>query len=209
MATYKSEIGKIFRTKDAPICGCGEGNIHEIVDQDDYVAKIYHRHDYFFRAERERKILAMMKDGQEPAILKHVAWPVAALYDIDTGSFAGYAMPKVTDVAHLNTICRYGEQREQLSWDHFVTIAQNLSGASHDVHSLGQIVGDFNPNNVLVGNDGQVMLVDTDSFHISDGQGHVFRCTVGMGPFFPPEMQYIRDLSSAPLPTFTKESDRL
>ena len=56
-----------------------------------------------------------------------------------------------------------------------------------------------------------VTLVDTDSYHIVNGQ-MMYRCEVGQANYIPPELQKRlyggQSLSSMPLPTYSKETDR-
>jgi serine/threonine protein kinase len=203
MATYKSESGNLYQTEKDMMKSGGEGSIYRVVGQDNIVAKIYNPEKR--TTERERKVLAMTRKKPDAAMLDQCAWPSEALYD--NGKFMGYAMPKLSGSKNLRELYPYGK-RGNIPWDIFINIARNLSLVLRYIHNLGQIIGDFNPDNILVENSGLVRLVDTDSFHISDEKGRVFPCTAGQAPFLAPEMQNIGDLLTAPLPTFTKETDQ-
>ena len=200
MAEYKGLSGKQYHTPDAPFAGGGEGDIYDVTGAPDYVAKIY-RPDKR-TTERERKLSFMT--ANRPGAMEQYAWPLDVLYE--NGSFAGYLMPKIKGKEKLRNLYVY-DKRKGKPWPLYVAIAKNLSAAVYNVHEIHQVIGDLNPENILVNpNDGMVVLVDTDSYHISDS-GRTYRCGVGMPEFVAPELQGIH-FPSAPLPTFTPETDR-
>lgn len=200
MAEYKGLSGKRYHTPDAPFAGGGEGDIYDVTGAPDYVAKIY-RPDKR-TTERERKLSFMT--ANRPGAMEQYAWPLDVLYE--NGSFAGYLMPKIKGKEKLRNLYVY-DKRKGKPWPLYVAIAKNLSAAVYNVHEIHQVIGDLNPENILVNpNDGMAVLVDTDSYHISDS-GRTYRCGVGMPEFVAPELQGIH-FPSAPLPTFTPETDR-
>lgn len=200
MAEYKGLSGKSYRTHNAPFAGGGEGDIYDVVGAPSYVAKVYKPDKR--TTERERKLSVMVSN--KPSVMEQYAWPLDVLYE--NGQFIGYIMPKINGKEKLRNIYVY-DKRKGKPWSLFIAIAKNLSAAVHNVHEIHQVVGDLNPENILVNpNDGMVTLVDTDSYHISDSS-RTYRCGVGMPEFVAPELQGIH-FPSAPLPTFTPESDR-
>lgn len=200
MAEYKGLSGKSYRTQNAPFAGGGEGDVYDVVGAPGYVAKVYKPDKR--TTERERKLSVMVSN--KPSVMEQYAWPLDVLYE--NGQFIGYIMPKINGKEKLRNIYVY-DKRKGKPWSLFIAIAKNLSAAVHNVHEIHQVVGDLNPENILVNpNDGMVTLVDTDSYHISDSS-RTYRCGVGMPEFVAPELQGIH-FPSAPLPTFTPESDR-
>ncbi len=200
MAEYKGLSGKSYRTQNAPFAGGGEGDVYDVVGAPGFVAKIYKPDKR--TTERERKLSVMVSN--KPSVMEQYAWPLDVLYE--NGQFIGYIMPKINGKEKLRNIYVY-DKRKGKPWSLFIAIAKNLSAAVHNVHEIHQVVGDLNPENILVNpNDGMVTLVDTDSYHISDSS-RTYRCGVGMPEFVAPELQGIH-FPSAPLPTFTPESDR-
>lgn len=200
MAEYKGLSGKSYRTQNAPFAGGGEGDVYDVVGAPGYVAKVYKLDKR--TTERERKLSVMVSN--KPSVMEQYAWPLDVLYE--NGQFIGYIMPKINGKEKLRNIYVY-DKRKGKPWSLFIAIAKNLSAAVHNVHEIHQVVGDLNPENILVNpNDGMVTLVDTDSYHISDSS-RTYRCGVGMPEFVAPELQGIH-FPSAPLPTFTPESDR-
>jgi serine/threonine protein kinase len=200
MATYFGLSGKTLQTADKPFAGGGEGDIFDIVGSFEEVAKIYKADKR--TTERERKLFTMVRLKPKKHIEQY-SWPLDVLYENE--SFAGYTMPKVTDKEKLRNIYVYGNREGP--WTLYIHIAKNLAAAVHAVHEIGQTIGDLNPENILVHSEtGRVTLVDTDSFHITDPSGNVYRCNVGTSAFVAPELQG-KHFASAPLPTFTKETD--
>lgn len=200
MAEYNGLSGKSYRTQNAPFAGGGEGDIYDVVGAPSYVVKVYKTDKR--TTERERKLSVMVSN--KPSMMEQYAWPLDVLYE--NGQFVGYIMPRINGKEKLRNIYVF-DKRKGKPWSLFIAIAKNLSAAVHNVHEIHQVIGDLNPENILVNpNDGMVTLVDTDSYHISDSS-RTYRCGVGMPEFVAPELQGIH-FPSAPLPTFTPESDR-
>ena len=200
MAEYKGLSGKVYRTQNTPFAGGGEGDIYDVEGGSGYVIKVY-KPEKRTRA-RERKLSVMVSN--KPNVLEQYAWPQDVLYE--NGQFIGYTMPKINGKEKLRNIYVY-DKRKGKPWSLFIAIAKNLSAAVYNVHEIHQVIGDLNPDNILVNpNDGMVTLIDTDSYHISDSS-RTYRCEVGMPEFVAPELQGIH-FPSEPLPTFTPESDR-
>ncbi|MDR0318875.1 MAG: NINE protein [Nitrososphaerota archaeon] len=200
MAVYSGLTGKIYRTAAKPFAGGGEGDIFDIVGRSDEVAKIYKPAKR--TAERERKLSTMVQI--KPHVVEQYSWPCDVLYE--NGHFVGYIMPKIVGKEKLRNIYVY-DKRKGKPWTLYLAIAKNLSSVVYNVHEIGQVIGDLNPENILVDpKTGLVTLVDTDSYHISEINGLVHRCGVGMPEFVAPEIQG-KHFPSAPLPTFTKETD--
>jgi DNA-binding helix-hairpin-helix protein with protein kinase domain len=68
-----------------------------------------------------------------------------------------------------------------------VRVATNIARAFAQVHAAGNVIGDVNHGNALVGRDGTVVLIDCDSFQVRDG-ARIFTCDVGVPLFTPPEL---------------------
>jgi DNA-binding helix-hairpin-helix protein with protein kinase domain len=65
--------------------------------------------------------------------------------------------------------------------------AKNVAIAVSALHRQGYVVGDLKGENILVGPDASVAVVDMDSVQVRTA-GHVFRCEVGTDDFMPPEI---------------------
>lgn len=200
MAEYRGLSGKIYQLQTTPFAGGGEGDIYDIFTMPTYVAKVYKQDERTI--DRERKLSVMVSN--KPNVMEQYAWPLDVLYE-NNGQFIGYIMPKINGKEKLRNIYVY-DNRKGKPWSLYIAIAKNLAAAVYNVHEIHLVVGDLNPENILVNpNDGMVTLVDTDSYHISDS-GRTYRCRKAMPEFVAPELQDIH-FPSAPLPTFTQESD--
>ena len=200
MSEYRGLTGKTYRTQSTPFAGGGEGDVYDIIGMPQFVAKIYKPDKR--TTERERKLSVMV--AHQPSVLDQYAWPMDVLYE--NGRFMGFIMPRISGKEKLRNLYVY-DKRGGKPWSLYIAIAKNLAAAVHNVHEIHQVVGDLNPENILVSpSSGMVTLVDTDSYHISDAS-RTYRCMVGMPEFVAPELQGIH-FPSAPLPTFTYSSDR-
>lgn len=208
--TYTGSNGKTYITEAQPLGKGGEGEVYRIQGDPDLVLKLYLPR--YRTEERHRKLFAMIQTPLSPDALKQTTWPVDIVYD--NGSFAGYVMPFLSGVKQLNVIYAL---THGYSLSKMIMIAKNLCAAVHSIHQAGQVIGDFNPNNICVDpNTGLVTLIDTDSYHITDNNGgRTYRCEVGLPEYLAKEIQdKLRDnkqknldLRTLPLPTFTKETD--
>ena len=69
-----------------------------------------------------------------------------------------------------------------------VRVATNLARAFAQVHAMGNVIGDVNHGNALVGRDGTVVLIDCDSIQFREAS-RIHVCDVGVPLFTPPELQ--------------------
>ncbi|MCL2165191.1 MAG: hypothetical protein FWH55_12595 [Oscillospiraceae bacterium] len=208
MSKYQDRKGKTYTTKGTPLDTGGEGAIYALSGKSNLVAKIYAVHA---RTEaRHRKLLAMLNTPMPTSALKQVAWPQDILFK--DGEFCGFVMPFIPNGRYLNELYCISGEYEHLRWQERILIAKNLCAAISEVHRAGQVCGDLNPKNISVhGDNAFVTLLDTDSYHIEDSYGIVYRCEVGLPEYLPIEilkkMDQGQTLNTAPLPTFTIESD--
>lgn len=206
---YQGKSGTSYMQGELLASG-GEGSVYTIRGCEESVLKV-------FKSDRrtlirEEKLLKMVEYRLNKRQLDQVTWPQDVIYD--QSGFVGYIMPRLQDNQNLNKV--YATQDNTLNLRHRMLIAYNLCAAIDTVHSLNQVCGDLNPQNICVNLNLQsnkafhVTLVDTDSYHIID-QNQTYRCEVGLANYLAPEIQKKltdgRDLKTAPLPTFTKETD--
>lgn len=206
MRLYKGYKGRDYILSDKTLAKGGEGEIIEVMNEPDCVAKIYHPEK---RTEaRHLKLRAMVMFPPAPETKEQVTWPLDILYD--RGSFIGYIMMKLSGPIELNLMYT---DRYRTTWKNYIRIAKNLCVAVHAVHAAGHICGDLNPLNIAVDPmSGRVTLVDTDSYHIFDrNNGRIYRCEVGQSDYVPKELQEKMKqgytLQNAPLPTYSMKTD--
>ncbi|UXA17462.1 zinc-ribbon domain containing protein [Mycobacterium sp. SMC-4] len=158
----------------------GEGVIFQ-TDFAGIVAKVFHPNARtVHRIEKIERMLAATSS------LPAVTWPVSLATGADNevqGVFLPHAEGRklATEVFLPKLLTdRHGEwTRKDL-----VSLAIQLAEAVRYLHALGVIVGDLNPQNILVTDDARLTIVDTDSFQIEG-----YTCPVGMVTFTPPELQ--------------------
>ena len=212
MKKYRGASGKIYTINPEPIAKGGEGTICAVEGADDIVAKVYKQEK---RTKRRLEKLSLMIRYQLTDIQrKQVTWPLDVIYE--ESGFAGYIMPRLHSAEDFTVVC--GAGIEEINLEDRLFIGYNICAAVDTVHSFGQVCGDLNPQNICVNLDTSdpaealmVTLVDTDSYHIVNGQ-MMYRCEVGQANYIPPELQKRlyggQSLSSMPLPTYSKETDR-
>ena len=156
----------------------GEGWIHAFTHPrfgpSSQVCKVLRRPASWRRAKLER----MLACRERPV---GVAWPQALIFDA-RGEWLGYVMPRVTSTELQQTLQRvWGAQppsRQQL-----VHYARRALARVAAVHAAGALVGDLQPKNFLVASDGELTLIDADSFQL-DG----YPCPVGIVEYLHPDL---------------------
>lgn len=203
---YIGTKGKEYTVIEPALGKGGEGSIYRISGMPGYVLKIFL--DSKRTETRHRKLLTMIAMPLSPAAMQQITWPIDVVYE--NGQFIGYVMPEIKNNEDLNVMYS-GKYSCTLSEK--ITLAKNLCAAINAVHNAGQVCGDLNPKNIGVDpHNARITLVDTDSYHITErNSSRVYRCEVGMPEYLPREIQEKMkngyQLSTAPLPTFTKYSD--
>ena len=163
----------------------GEGAVYPVIGAPDVVAKIYLKPPAALKIEKLRS----MARRASPALLRVAAWPVDVLAD-ESGAVRGFIMPKVSareDVHQLYSPKSRRRAFPNVDFRFVVRAATNIARAFAQVHAVGNVIGDVNHGNALVGRDGTVVLIDCDSFQVRDG-ARVFTCDVGVPLFTAPEL---------------------
>ena len=196
-----------YNLAPTPFAQGGEGQIFNINGMPDKVAKLYKAGK--ITADHERKLIKMVMTPPDQDVLSQIAWPLDVLYD--NGTFVGFIMHKFKLNEDLNVIYEYGSSAKypEMTWGNKIRIAKNLCVVLNAVHEAGHVCGDFNPKNISVDpNTGHITFVDTDSYHITDGN-NIYRCNVGMPEYLPREIQIKmhNGLANAALPTFSQATD--
>lgn len=207
MKTYYGRNGKAYELGQKIGAG-GEGTVYCIDSEPGKTAKIFH--DNKDSETMRRKIETMMSMQIEPVIdgILRMAWPQDIL--MDGNKFVGYVMPYVQAPYEIFQVYRDDADRDRIfpdyNWKYSVQYAYNLSWVVWYAHLNGLIIGDMNMKNIHIDKDGQVVLIDCDSFDITDpkNKNNHFPCTVGIPELLPPELQQVGELVNG---KFSKESD--
>lgn len=217
MATYFGRNRYTSYTLGNRLGGGGEGEVYEILGKQNLVAKIYFESKFnpssgFSnpRQELKEKIETMLDQPVDPYIngVLSVAWPQDILTN-QQGQFVGYTMPRVNSKHHIFAASRERERVKlypNYTWKTAIIIAYNLALAVKVVHNTNAVVGDMNPNNIMLDEKGHVTLIDTDSFNITNRRtGKTYKCSVGVPEMLPPELQGKNLAKSNSV--FTKQTD--
>ena len=191
----------------------GEGGVYN-TNLPEYVAKIYDISKINIDARMaalEKKLIYMVSHRIPTKIPNGtviVTWPQDVLYRDET--FVGYIMPKVLGAKPIYMLNRGGSQAKEVipgyNWKAAVSVAVNLANIVEFLHSRNVVIGDMNSDNLLVYPDGFVVVIDTDSFDITDSVSNIhYKCSVGTEEFLPPELQG-RNLERENV-RFTKHTD--
>lgn len=217
MAVYFGRNRTTSYTLGSRLGGGGEGEVYEIAGKHNLVAKIYF--DSKFnptsespnpRQELKEKIETMLDQPVDPYIngVLSVAWPQDILTN-QQGLFVGYTMPRVNSKYHIFAASRERERVKlypNYTWKTAILIAYNLALAVKVIHNTNAVVGDMNPNNIMLDEKGHVTLIDTDSFNITNRRtGKTYKCSVGVPEMLPPELQGKNLAKSNSV--FTKQTD--
>lgn len=217
MAVYFGRNRSTSYTLGSRLGGGGEGEVYEIAGRHNLVAKIYF--DSKFnptsespnpRQELKEKIETMLDQPVDPYIngVLSVAWPQDILTN-QQGQFVGYTMPRVNSKYHIFAASRERERVKlypNYTWKTAILIAYNLALAVKVIHNTNAVVGDMNPNNIMLDEKGHVTLIDTDSFNITNKRtGKTYKCSVGVPEMLPPELQGKNLAKSNSV--FTKQTD--
>lgn len=179
ISVVRGEITKIFRLGKRINAG-GEGCIYE-TDNPTIVAKIY-KPEKIDRAKYEKLRLMVAKN----VYCKGVCFPRALAMNTQ-GEFVGYVMEKAQGRELQKSVFI-----PQLLKKHFpdwtkretVELCITILNKFRYLHDRNIILGDINPNNILVVSPSDVYFVDTDSYQIEG-----FPCPVGTINFTAPEIQ--------------------
>src|SRR5215471_15782708 len=189
-----SPIHRIFHTAQSDIVRLGrligtgaEGEVYEIQDNSDLVAKVYHEPP---QPEKAEKLVILSRLGNE-RLFNLSAWPVSTLRNAPDGEVAGFVMKKVREAEEVHTLHSPRSRLQKFpgaSWAFLIYVAANIARAVATIHEHGLVIGDFNPKNILVTRKATVYLLDVDSFQVRF-DGKTYRCEGGFPEYTPPELQ--------------------
>lgn len=204
--------GKAIALKEPALKAGGEGAVYEIIGYPNKVAKIYH--DLADAKTRENKINEMVKISEgysfrSTNITQDIAWPLSPLFDKNK-QFVGFGMNRISASTELDDLYVYPpKQNINVTIENRITCLISLCDVINELHSAGQVFGDFNPNNIKINSDWTVKFVDADSYHVKSS-GKEYRCVVCAPGYVAPELiKACKGTTYADCPgkTFTKETD--
>lgn len=158
------------------IASGGEGVVYEI--DDNTVAKIFDA-----PSGRLPKMEAFIRKRVN---IEGVCTPMRLLFD-EKRSFVGYTMQKAYGKTLQLSLFQPGLLREMFpTWTkiELSIIAIEILKKIIALHKQQILIGDINPNNIMVANYDKVFFLDSDSYQIDN-----YPCPVGTVNFSPPEIQ--------------------
>ena len=169
----------------------GEGAVFPVAGEPDLVAKIYHHPTNEHRAKIE---FMVAHPPPRPNGRIWTTWPSDLLYT--TGprpTFAGFTMPRLKSAQQI-FICYNQTTRQKVcpnfDYRHLVHAVRNLAAAFGLAHKHQLVIGDANESNIFIGNDALTIIIDSDSWQITDASSRrVYRSAFAKPDFLPPELQ--------------------
>lgn len=152
----------------------GEGSVY-ITSKKGYVCKIYKldKNTNF----KQEKITLLTKNKIN---VKGVCLPEFIAFNSNK-EFIGYFMKKADGVEIKTSIFVPPLLKKKFpDWRrlHLATVAMGILKTVEALHKYNVILGDINPNNILIKDEHNIYFIDTDSFQIED-----YPCSVGMIPY--------------------------
>lgn len=157
-----------------------EGSVYAIDGDPHRVAKIFKKGKV--TAHRRDKVELMV---QKKVRLPGISFPESTLsYD---GEFVGFTMPRAQDAHVLNDTIFIPQELERLypEWTRrdLVDVCLAFLSQVKALHDLNILIGDINPNNVMLGKKKDAWIIDIDSVQIEG-----YPCPVGWDEFTAPEI---------------------
>lgn len=183
--------GNVFTYNDSQmIAHGGEASIYVPSGSSEYpgskyLLKVFTSTDKNVLNEKYRKISAMLElapsgssanpyiDGNNNKKI-YLAWPEKLVRNLNTGEFIGYLMRKVDNAANIGDLFNVNKMKRkgirELDIRTKLEIASQLTYIFWELHRKGVSGFDGNVTNYLISRNGQVTLIDCDSFRIDAGR---------------------------------------
>lgn len=158
----------------------GEGSVYR-TSKEEVVCKVYHQ-DCLTIGRQEKLQLMLSRDVQ----IDGVCWPTELVTNTD-GQFVGFLMPKVSGkMLRTSVFAKVLLAKHFPDWTRIelTELAITMLKTIRELHYIGVLVGDVNPQNILVRDERHIAIVDADSFQVEG-----YACPVGTDTFTPPNRQ--------------------
>ena len=157
----------------------GEGSVHEVVGDRNFVYKRYK--PFKLTSSLEKKLMYMVTAPPVTSMSKYISWPTQ-LMKTPAGKLDGFVMPRLNFNKKLNDVY----EGHHYPYEFSIVVARNLCLMVDQLHKNNIIIGDFNHGNVGVyETTSEVSMMDCDSFHLGNGQ---YPCCVCMDGYASPEL---------------------
>lgn len=153
----------------------GEGSVY-ITSKKGYVCKIYKSEK---NTNFKREKISLLTENKID--VKGVCLPEFMVFNSNK-EFVGYFMKQVDGVAIKTSIFMprrlFTEKFPHWTRLHLAVVALNILETVKILHEHNIILGDINPNNILIKDELNIYFIDTDSFQIES-----YPCSVGLLPY--------------------------
>ncbi len=157
-----------------------EGSVYEIIGEPHLVAKIF----------KKGKVTAHRKQKVE-LMVQHKVWLPGICFPESTiafeGEFVGFTMRRAQHAHVLNDTIFIPQELDRLypGWTRrdLADVCLSFLKRVKSLHDLNILIGDINPNNVMLGNQKDAWIIDVDSVQVEG-----FPCPVGWDEFTAPEI---------------------
>jgi len=135
----------------------------------------------------EEKIRVMQKSPIKTPPGTGICWPTGVIMSsVPKQRFLGYIMNRL-DSRFVPVHAWYDLPARDVSFS--LQAAGRLAAIVQMVHASGHCIGVLRENNVFISTSGEIVLIDTDSFQITDSAScRTWFCRVGTGEYLPPEL---------------------
>jgi serine/threonine protein kinase len=157
-----------------------EGSVYEIDNEPNLLAKIFKKGKV--TTHRKQKVELMV---QHDVWLPGISFPESTLSF--EGEFVGFTMRRAKDAHVLNDTIFIPQELDRLypGWTRrdLVDVCLSFLKRVKSLHELNILIGDINPNNVMLGPQKDTWIIDIDSVQVEG-----YPCPVGWDEFTAPEI---------------------
>jgi DNA-binding helix-hairpin-helix protein with protein kinase domain len=162
--------------------------VYGVLNQPQTVAKVF-RDSVLPLDSRQLDRLQLLAGLSDPALLGATTIPTVLLYDA-SGRAVGYLMENLYGWRPLHQLYQPKTRLRLFPWathTHLIQVARRMAAAVDAVHRHDLVIGDLNEANALVSPEGDVRLIDVDSFQVKTPSGLV-PCEVARPEYLAPEL---------------------
>ena len=162
--------------------------VYGVLDQPQAVAKVF-RDSVLPLDSRQLDRLQLLAGLSDPTLLGATTIPTVLLYD-QRGQVVGYLMENLYGWRPLHQLYQPKTRLRLFPWanhTHLIQVARRLAEAVGAAHRHDLVIGDLNEANALVSPEGDVRLIDVDSFQVKTPSGLV-PCEVARPEYLAPEL---------------------
>jgi len=191
-----SKVGKNYIADDSPLMSGAEGEVYQVIDNPGLLIKMFFPNNRTLF--RENKITYLTQHKPDEALLSKAAWPLEVIY-LDN-KFVGFLMKRIIG-NNLEILCletfntaKYPqfasfERTKVESIDKRILICFNIADLVAGIHLLKDYtIVDLKPENFLFDANGNVYLLDIDSFQVYNPENNaIYKGLVNTLEYTPPE----------------------